>query len=71
MPLAFIIAVVGLTTAALALAAGGMALHADKMFPDGFEHDFGKVPSGIQVKHAFRVVNTSKVPLRIVSLRTS
>lgn len=39
------------------------------MFPDGVAHDFGKVLSGTQAKHTFRVVNTSKVPLRIVSLR--
>ena len=40
-------------------------------FPDGLEHDFGKVQSGTVAKHAFRVVNTSSVPLRIISLRRS
>jgi hypothetical protein len=43
--------------------------NAGKMFPGGLEHDFGKVQSGTQAKHAFRVVNTSNVTLRIVSLR--
>jgi hypothetical protein len=39
------------------------------MFPDGLRHDFGKVQRGTQARHTFRVVNTSAVPLRIVSLR--
>ena len=43
----------------------------DEMFPDGLVHDFGKVRSGIQAKHAFRIVNTTDVPLRIVSVRRS
>jgi hypothetical protein len=47
------------------------AKKADKIFPDGLEHDFGRVASGTQVKYAFRVVNTSNVPLRIVSVRWS
>jgi hypothetical protein len=38
------------------------------MFPDGLEHDFGKVQAGTQPKHTFRVVNTTSVPLE-VSLR--
>jgi hypothetical protein len=43
----------------------------DKMFPDGTYHDFGAVHSGEQVTHAFRIVNTSDAPLRIISLRAS
>ncbi len=39
------------------------------MFPDGVEHDFGKVQRGTIVKHAFRVVNTSDVPLQIIDVR--
>ena len=39
------------------------------MFPDGLLHDFGKVQAGTQARHTFRVVNTSAVPLRVVSLR--
>lgn len=39
------------------------------MFPDGLHHDFGKVRRGKQIRHVFRVVNTSDVPLHIVSLR--
>ena len=42
-----------------------------KMFPDGTVHDFGKVKRGTQCKHSFRIVNTSKVPLEITSLRCS
>jgi hypothetical protein len=41
------------------------------MFPDGVKHDFGKVQYGTIVKHTFRIVNTSNVPLRILSLRKS
>jgi hypothetical protein len=44
---------------------------ATKMFGDGLVHDFGKVQRGTQARHAFRIVNTSRVPLRIVSLRCS
>jgi hypothetical protein len=43
----------------------------DKMFPDGLEHDFGKVPMGIQCKHSFRIVNTLNVPLAIDFRRRS
>lgn len=43
----------------------------EKMFPDGRCVDFGKVPRGMQVKHAFRIVNTSNVPIQIVSVRHS
>ena len=43
----------------------------DRMFPDGTEHDFGRVDIGTQCKHAFRIVNTSGVPLRILSIRVS
>ena len=42
-----------------------------EMFPDGLEHDFGKVKLGTIVTHAFRIVNTTGVPLRILSLRKS
>lgn len=41
----------------------------DKMFPDGLKYDFGEVPTGGLYKHSFRIVNTSTVPLRLVSLR--
>ena len=41
------------------------------LFPDGLVHDFGKVQRGRQVRHVFRVVNLSDVPLRVVSLRCS
>ena len=41
----------------------------EKMFPDGLMHDFGMLPMGIKAYHAFRIVNTSDVPLRISSVR--
>ncbi len=40
-----------------------------KMFPDGRDYDFGKVKRGPLVKHAFRIVNTSNVPLSLISIR--
>ena len=43
----------------------------DPMFPDGVEHDFGTLRSGVVATYVFRVVNTSNVPLRIISLRRS
>jgi hypothetical protein len=43
----------------------------DKMFPDGLDYDFGNVTRGTQCVHSFRVVNTSNIPLHILSLRTS
>lgn len=43
----------------------------DQMFPDGLEHDVGIVMKGTQAYHAFRIINTSDVPVRIISLRTS
>ena len=49
----------------------GFAEVALTMFPDGLEHDFGKVQRGIQAKNVFRIVNTTAVPLRIASLRCS
>ena len=42
-----------------------------KMFPDGRTYNFGKAKRGTIVKHAFRIVNTSNVPLEILSLRWS
>jgi hypothetical protein len=41
------------------------------LFPDGFVHDFGKVQRGTLVRFAFRFVNASDVPLRVLSLRTT
>ncbi len=39
------------------------------MFPDGITYNFGKVPRGPLVRHSFRIVNTSSVPLEITSVR--
>jgi len=41
----------------------------EKLFPDGLSHDFGQVQRGTQLRHAFRVVNTTNKPLRISSVR--
>ena len=58
----------------------GLCLHPDahsqpadeeKMFPDGVAHDFGAVLQGPKLYHAFRIVNTSDLPLRIVSVAMS
>jgi hypothetical protein len=43
----------------------------DPLFPDGVEYDFGKVQRGPVAYHAFRIVNTTMVPLRLLSLRNS
>jgi hypothetical protein len=37
--------------------------------PFGIVHDFGKVQRGTQAEHAFRIVNTSGVPLEITSVK--
>jgi hypothetical protein len=57
--------------ACLAVSLSRPAENYDRMFPDGVVHNFGKVPRGTQLRHAFRTVNTSDVPLRIASLRIS
>ncbi len=36
------------------------------MFPDGLVHDFGSVPAGRQCTREFRVINTTRQPVRIV-----
>jgi hypothetical protein len=41
---------------------------ANKMFPDGLEHDFGTVIRGTECKHTFRIVNTTDGPLQITNL---
>ena len=38
-------------------------------FPDGHSRDFGSLPRGTQAYHAFRIVNTSNLPLQIRSVR--
>ena len=76
---------VGTTALLMALTCGGLCLpgrssnkienrpaeKADKMFPDGREHDFGNVIRGLPCTHSFRIVNTHNVPLKIVELRIS
>jgi hypothetical protein len=43
----------------------------DSRFPDGHSNAFGKVAMGAYVKHTFRIVNTSDVPVEITSVRRS
>jgi hypothetical protein len=43
----------------------------ENRFPDGMTHDFGAVPCGTQLKHVFRIVNTSDVALKIEEVRVS
>jgi hypothetical protein len=71
--IAVTLAVMTLTCIAVCLAvySSRPAENGDRMFPDGVVHNFGKVPRGIQARHAFRIVNTSDVPLRIASMRIS
>lgn len=66
-----LITILGCTAFSSALATREMPLPPARMFPDGLDHDFGKVFRGMQAKHTFRVVNTFKVPLHIISLRAS
>ncbi len=64
----------GVVMVALVGGANPSAVQAQRpspMFPDGLEHDFGRVPRGTQCQHTFRIVNTGAVPLRLVSLRFS
>jgi hypothetical protein len=60
-----------MTAVQLVFVLAGIHLRTAKMFPDGFDHDFGKVQTGAQARHAFRIVNMSKVSLQIVSVRRS
>ena len=42
----------------------------DDRFPDGRNHDFGRVAKGTYCKFAFRIVNTADSPLEITSVRS-
>jgi hypothetical protein len=41
---------------------------APALSPVGILHDFGKLPRGTLARHAFRIVNTSDVPLHITKV---
>jgi RNA polymerase sigma factor (sigma-70 family) len=43
----------------------------DSQFPDGQDHDFGKVTRGKILEYTFRIVNTSDAPLNLTSVRSS
>ncbi len=64
-----LMAILGWTALATEPVAEGVVEPGELKFPDGFKHDFGQVPCGMKVKHVFRIVNKSGVPLEIVSLR--
>ena len=64
------IAVLFLTCLSLAFAPAPIWRPSSSMFPDGRDYDFGKVKRGTVIKHTFRIVNTSYVPLEIVSVRS-
>lgn len=61
-----LVVLAGLCTAGPALS----ATWADALFDD-FSKDFGSVPRGPTQKHAFRVVNNTRVPVNIASVRPS
>ncbi len=46
-------------------------ISADKMFPDGLEHDFGQVERGALLTRTFRIVNRRAVPLQIMAVQSS
>ena len=56
-----------IVTAAAATAAPAQNW-AEKMFPDGIEHDFGVVPHGAQLFHRFAVKNIYAVRMEITSI---
>jgi hypothetical protein len=60
-----------LLIAASMLPASRDTLRPSPMFPDGLRHSFGIVSAGTLCKHAFRIVNTTGAPLKIVSIRIS
>jgi hypothetical protein len=43
----------------------------DARYPDGRSHEFGKVKPDTELKHTFRIVNTSKQPMQLNSIRVS
>src|SRR3954466_2039174 len=57
-------------SAALLAAGSASASWADKMF-DELSKDFGSVPRGPTLTHYFRVVNNTKEPVAISSVRVS
>lgn len=64
------ITVLSLTCLSLAFAPAPVPRPSTSMFPDGRECDLGKVKHGTVVKHTFRIVNTSHVPLEILSVKS-
>ena len=65
------IALIFLTCLSLAFAPAPVPRPSTSMFPDGREYDLGKVKRGTIVKHTFRIVNTSYVPLEILSVKST
>ncbi len=61
-------ALLALIVAAAATTAAPAQNWAEKMFPDGFEHDFGVVPHGAQLFHQFNITNIYAVRMEITSI---
>ena len=60
-----------LLVALLGVASQAQAQSAANGFFDELTHDFGSVPRGQIVSHPFRIVNNTKNPVRIASVRVS
>src|SRR4051794_12897224 len=58
-------------TAGFAPAAAAQTAWADKLFANVTTHDFGAVPRGTQLKHAFKITNIYKEPLEVTQVRVS
>src|SRR5436305_1628825 len=61
-------ALLALVVAAAAATAAPAQNWAEKMFPDGIEHDFGVVPHGAQLFHQFTLTNLYAVRMEITSI---
>ena len=57
-----------LIVAAAAATAAPAQNWAEKMFPDGLDHDFGVVPHGAQLFHRFTITNIYAVRMEITSI---
>ena len=43
---------------------------AEKMFPEGINHDFGTVAKGTQLLHKFKIINIYAVRMEITSIKS-
>src|SRR4051794_9000227 len=63
--------ITALTLALLSLPAMAAPQQPGVAFPDGQEHDFGKLQRGTRAWWAIRVINTSRTPVRISAVRAN